>query len=163
MAKKASTQGGTAVAEMPEEKGASVAGYFKGVFEENPEWLGERSNDALLERWLADNPGNTEVPERIRNILANTKSVLRKKARGPGGKKKKKMGRPRAEQEATTNETPRSVVPAFSTPNNEGYSQLEEQIDECLTLAKNLHREDLSQVITLLRHARNQVVWKLGQ
>ena len=44
-----------------------------------------------------------------------------------------------------------------------GLESLEEQIDECLTLAKNLDREGLSSVINLLRRARNEVVWKIGE
>ena len=44
-----------------------------------------------------------------------------------------------------------------------GFESLEEQIDECLTLAKNLDREGLSSVINLLRRARNEVVWKMGE
>ena len=40
---------------------------------------------------------------------------------------------------------------------------LEELIDECLVSAKGLDREGLDSVIRLLRHARNSVVWKLGQ
>jgi hypothetical protein len=40
---------------------------------------------------------------------------------------------------------------------------LEEQIDECLTLGKRLDREGLRGVLVLLRRARNEVVWKLGQ
>ena len=44
-----------------------------------------------------------------------------------------------------------------------GLDALEEQIDECLTLAKNLDREGLANVISLLRRARNEVVWKMGE
>jgi hypothetical protein len=40
---------------------------------------------------------------------------------------------------------------------------LEEHIDDCLTVAKLLDREGLGHVIRLLRQARNEVVWKLGQ
>jgi hypothetical protein len=40
---------------------------------------------------------------------------------------------------------------------------LEEAIDDCLTLARNFDREGLADVITLLRKARNAVVWKGGQ
>jgi hypothetical protein len=32
-----------------------------------------------------------------------------------------------------------------------------------LTLAKNLDREGLANVIGLLRRARNEVVWKMGE
>ena len=40
---------------------------------------------------------------------------------------------------------------------------LEEQIDDCLTVAKNLDRTGLEEVIHHLRRARNKVVWKLGE
>jgi hypothetical protein len=40
---------------------------------------------------------------------------------------------------------------------------LEEQIDEVLMAAKGVNRDDLEEVLVLLRHARNAVVWKLGQ
>jgi hypothetical protein len=40
---------------------------------------------------------------------------------------------------------------------------LEEHIDEGLRLAKNIDRAGLDKVIGLLRQARNQVVWKMGQ
>jgi hypothetical protein len=40
---------------------------------------------------------------------------------------------------------------------------LEEQIDDCLSAAKALDREGLGDVIGLLRRARNQVAWKMGQ
>ena len=52
-------------------------------------------------------------------------------------------------------ETPRKAV--------RGLDRLEEQIDECLSLAKYLDREHLADVISLLRKARNAVVWKLGE
>ena len=42
-------------------------------------------------------------------------------------------------------------------------NRLEEQIDECLSLAKYLGRKELASVIGLLRKARNAVVWKLGE
>ena len=41
--------------------GESIAGYFRKVFEDNPGWLKERSNDKLLQKWLADHPG-AQVP-----------------------------------------------------------------------------------------------------
>ena len=44
---------------------------------------------------------------------------------------------------------------------NQGLEALEEQIDECLTMARNLDREELESVIHLLRRARNEIVWKL--
>jgi len=52
-------------------------------------------------------------------------------------------------------------VPAEAPPSP--LEQLEEQIDECLSLAKSLDRDRLSHVISMLRHARNLVVWEHGR
>ena len=40
---------------------------------------------------------------------------------------------------------------------------LEERIDDCLSMAKGMDRAPLEEVIRHLRHARNMVVWKLGE
>ena len=63
----------------------SISGYFKRLLEERPDLLWERSNEELLNRWLADHPGETEVPLNVKQGLSNTKSSLRN-----GGKKKRK-------------------------------------------------------------------------
>jgi hypothetical protein len=47
--------------------------------------------------------------------------------------------------------------------NENGLEVLEEQIDECLLAARTLDRQGLESVINLLRRARNEVVWKMGQ
>src|SRR6266850_6317938 len=59
----------------------TVSGYFRRLFQENPKLLDGRSNEELLGRWLKDHPGEKEVPERIKNSLANVKSVLRTRER----------------------------------------------------------------------------------
>ena len=59
------------------------------------------------------------------------------------------------ESTAQANDTPRKAA--------RGLERLEEQIDECLTLARTLDREGLSGVIVMLRRARNEVVWKMGE
>lgn len=135
----------------------NVSGYFREVFAENPKWLDTRSNDALFSRWLKDHPGEKEVPEKVRQNLSNVKSLLRKQSRKDD--KPKKAGRPKKDapvaQKAPAAEAPRKAMRNLDT--------LEEHIDECLTLAKNLDREGLHGVITLLRRARNEVVWKMGE
>jgi hypothetical protein len=133
-------------------EGETVSGYFRKIFNENPKLLKGRSNEELLRRWLADHPGQTEVPQTVKNNLANVKSVLRKKLR--------KGGRPKAEQTGAA-----SVVTEVAKPKvaARGLEALEEQIDDCLSFAKRLDREGLSDVIGLLRRARNAVVWKTGQ
>jgi hypothetical protein len=132
--------------------GETVSGYFRRVFAENPKLLNSRSNDELLSRWLADHPGEKEVPERIRQNLSNVKSILRKKQR--------KRGRRRQEQDQAAGAPAR---PAAARRASDSLEALEEHIDEALTLARVIDREGLQSVIHLLRRARNEVVWKQGQ
>ena len=129
-------------------KKESISGYFRRVFREQPDLLNAPSNDVLLEMWLKDHPSHSKVPPRVRQNLANVKSLLRKKEReGPAGKPVLTTVVVTAPVEAAAN----------------GMEQLEEYIDDCLTTARNLDREGLESVIRLLRRARNEVVWKLGQ
>ena len=132
--------------------GETTGGYFRRLFTEHPKWLTASTNADIVQRWLADNPGVTEMPKNIKNNLANVKSVLRSKLRKKPGRK------PRAEQaeSAGDQETRRSS-------GSQSLEMIEEQIDECLTLAKTLDRDGLEEVIRLLRRARNEVVWKMGQ
>ncbi len=131
----------------------TVAGYFRKLFEENPSWLKERSNQALLDRWLQDHPDQKAVPERVKQNLANLKSVLRKKLRKKPGRPKKET-QP-AETTAAPVEAPRKNVRRLES--------LEERIDACLDMARGLDAEGLSGVIGHLRRARNEVVWRLGE
>ena len=72
--------------------GETVSGYFRQVFKDNPKWLKARSNDDVLARWLKDHPGETQVPEKVRQNLANVKSLLRKADRQkPSGSKKESL------------------------------------------------------------------------
>jgi hypothetical protein len=129
----------------------SMAGYFRKLFAEDRKLLKERSNEKILQRWLADHPEQTEVPQSVKASLANTKSVLRSKGR------KKVAGR---KQKAVPEGQPKAArVPTGSSK----LEALEHQIDECLILARYTDRDGLTDVIDLLRRARNKVVWKLGQ
>ena len=125
--------------------GESIGGYFRKIFSENPALLYSKSNEELKNRWLHDHPGYTEIPKNVVSNLANVKSILRKRSRKKG----------------------RSKVAAGGNggPSRGGKSlaALEELIDDCMTLAKNVDREGLHEVIRHLRYARNQVVWKSGQ
>jgi hypothetical protein len=135
-------------------EGENISGYIRRVFKENPKWIETRSNDEILARWLKDHPGETEVPERVKKNLSNVKSLLRQAQRKKPGRPKKES-LPAEPTAATSAAAPRKGVRGLET--------LEEQLDECLTLAKNLDREGLSSVINLLRRARNEVVWKMGE
>src|SRR5262249_21156566 len=102
----------------------------------------------------ADHPGEKEVPQRVKQNLANVKSVLRTRL--------KRRGRKKAEVQANGPGAPQKAlaqVPAASSV----LEQLEEQIDDCMALAKNLDRDGLGDVIGHLRRARNAIVWEIGE
>jgi len=136
-------------------KGETVAGYFRKLFEQNPAWLEARSNDEVLSRWKQDHPEEKEVPERVKQNLSNVKSVMRKKLRSKPGKKKGSQPREATAVTTAPAEAPRKPV--------RGLESLEEQIDDCLALAKVIDREQLRDAIQHLRRARNLVVWETGK
>ncbi len=128
--------------------GESIQGYFKRILRENPKLLSGRSNAELLERWAKDHPGQPKVSDSVKAGLQNAKSALRSK------------GRKRKAQRAAQEGGP--TVPAGGRKKRPLVA-LEEQIDDCITAAKVLDRGKLEKVISLLRHARNEVVWMTGQ
>jgi hypothetical protein len=130
----------------------TVSGYFRKIFAENPKLLRGRSNQELLDRWLKDHPGQKEVPAKVKANLSNVKSVLRKKMR--------KGGRPKKVVDASA-QSAAPVAPGDTRASR--LEQLEEQIDDCLSLAKSVDRARLAHVISLLRQARNVVVWHEGK
>jgi hypothetical protein len=139
-------------------KPGSVSGYFRKVFGERPDWLVGKSNDAILARYREDHgiSPSAEVDRKIKQNLANLKSVLRKKGR------KKKRGRPRKDAGAPVVAAAAVAVAVRKAPVSK-LDALEESIDDCLTFAKGMDRDAMHDVIVLLRRARNAVVWKTGQ
>jgi hypothetical protein len=134
----------------------SVAGYFRQVFDAHPEWLKEKSNDPILAQYRVDHGMAADAPveKNVKANLANLKSVLRKKSR--------RRGRRAA---VATNAAIAVMAAPVEIPTLGGhpFEVLEEMIDDCLTQAKNLDRDALDDVISLLRRARNAVVWKIGE
>jgi hypothetical protein len=130
------------------QEGEPVQAYFRRIFDENPKLLKVRSNEALLDRWMADHPGATEVPKNVKVGLQNIKGVLRSQSR------KRKKAKAAAAPDAQ---------PQRPAPKKSDLERLEEQIDDCLIFARGLETEGLDSVISHLRRARNEVVWKLGQ
>lgn len=130
----------------------TTAGYFRRIFQESPHLLNERSNKKLLKRWLADHPEQTEVPRSVKANLANLKSVLRSKQRSKVAARAQKKLAPGEHKKVAT-------APTGDTP----MELLEYQIDECLILAKSMDRDALESIISHLRSARNEVVWKIGK
>jgi hypothetical protein len=138
-------------------KAEGVAPYFRPIFEANRKLLKTRSNKELLDKWLVDHPGYSEVPENVKSGLANIKSVMRKALRSHRGKK--------AAADAAAGTAAAKPAMSLLLSKNRADSKLEQlemSIDDCLTMAKVLDREGLESVIKVLRRARNEVVWKLG-
>jgi len=121
-------------------KRSGISSYFRQVFTDHPEWLNEKSNDPILEKYRLDHglSADSPVDKSVKSALANIKSIMRKKGRD--------RGKPKA--------APRANVKLGT---------LEEMIDDCLTVAKTLDRVGLDEIIHTLRRARNQVVWKIGE
>jgi hypothetical protein len=134
-------------------EGESMQGYFKRILKEDPKLLKGRSNEELLNRWKADHPGQ-EVTKSVTAGLQNAKSAIRSKRR------RRKVA-PAEGQSARVAAKPTKV--ASGGHKGHKLEVLEEQIDDCLSHAKHLDREGLGEVIRLLRRARNEVVWKMGQ
>jgi hypothetical protein len=84
--------------------------------------------------------------------LRNVKSVLRSKGR-----------RRRKAKAASTTATAPVGQPTETGVKRSKLEALEERIDDTLTLARGLEEEGLHDVISHLRRARNEVVWKMGQ
>ncbi|HEV3256999.1 MAG TPA: hypothetical protein VG013_08985 [Gemmataceae bacterium] len=131
-----------------------ISSFFRPIFEADPALLYQPSNADLIAHWMEAHPRHTEVHlKRVKQNLANLKSQMRKKDREEGGK-----GRKAAAAAAGATQTTNAVPGGRPT-----MDRLEEYIDECLTMARNLDRSGLQDVIKLLRRARNEVVWKMGQ
>lgn len=138
----------------PAQNGAeTTSGYFRRLFREKPKLLVGRSNEVLLKRWLADHPGHTVVPQNVQKNLANVKGILRKKSR--------KWRKSKAVDSALAPVAAVTELKAVVKPAPKSLELLEERIDDCLTLARNLDRDGLLEVIAPSA-TRNAVVWKLG-
>ncbi len=131
-------------------EGETTSGYFRRILKEDPKLLRKGKNQELLNRWLKDHPDQKEVPDNVKAILHNLKSVLRKKRR-----------QRRAEKNQPVSAAP-SVTPSSPRKSGRVLEQLEERIDECLAIARSADREGLAHVIELLRSARNEVVRQAG-
>ncbi len=132
-------------------KGESPFTYFRKLFMENPHWLQQKSNDEVIARYRADHnlDENASIEKRVRDAMANTKSQLRKKLGEGDNGLAKASGKPGRKG---------GKVTASSGTTN--MQSLEEQIDHCLALARNLDPSGLGNVIQLLRNARNEVIIK---
>jgi hypothetical protein len=157
----------------------NISAFFRNEFLQNPDWLDEKSNEKPLGRWDETHPDtDDDFMKSVKQTLANLKSQLRKQRREgtgvfAGGTKtaapRPQRGRPPMNPQPTPRLAPQSMPQSTPKPSNHvsvsshRLDPLEEAIDDCLTTAKNLDREGLADVVKLLRKARNEVVWIIGE
>lgn len=124
----------------------TASSYFRQYFKKHPRQLWKRSNERALKQWERDHPGAGEPPPTVKGTLANIKSQLRK-------------ANPRREAPAAEES---EVAPPVPVPHRHPrkLEELEERIDSCMMLARDIDEEGLKEVLQFLREARNRVVWK---
>lgn len=149
------------MAKSPEKPKENISAFFRDEFRAHPEWLDEKSNDKALNRWSEAHPDDPEPNVSVKQTLANLKSQLRKQRReGLFPEDGAAAGRP--VHASHPHPAPSASAGPHHVPSHR-LDTLEEAIDDCLTAAKNLDREGLADVVRLLRKARNEVVWKMGE
>jgi hypothetical protein len=147
------TQEGQQVSEAAGGDTESVHSYFRRYYEQNPRQLNIRSNKKAFRAWLDDHPEYDEIPPRVRNAVSNVKNLMRQKRKK---QKSKTTSAPVAAQAGNGTARPASAL------SPRVLQTLEEQIDQCLAMAKSVDPEGLGEVIQSLRKARNEVVVKQG-
>jgi hypothetical protein len=136
------------------EKAPSFASVIRGYFEENPDWLEGPSNQALIERYLADHKGQ-EWSKKHQQGAANEKTKLRKKK----GLVRRKRRKGAAVAAGATGES--RVIRVRTSIS--ALEQLELLIDDCLSVAVKQNNPTLEGVVKHLRVARRSVAWAMGE
>ena len=140
----------------PSSNGETTSGYFRRIFREDRTLLKQGTNAAVLERWLQDHPGHKAVPDNIKATLHNLKSVLRRK------RKQRRAEKAQAPPAAVVSVALAAPGPAAARRAGAALGRLEEEIDACLGVAREMDHEGLAEVIDRLRAARNAVVRMAG-
>lgn len=128
----------------------SYSAYFEQLYAANPSWLDDSTNEQILRQWEKDH-GNQPMPPNVRSIMANKKSKMREK-----------LGKAiRHKRIAIANDT--SLPVPRGRLSIRALESLEEQIDNCLDLARQQHHPEMECVIKHLRIARRGVVLAMGR
>jgi hypothetical protein len=131
-------------------KRKSLAAVFKQYYAEHPEWLEGDGNAKAIAQYEQDHAGR-QASSKVRQAMYNVKSALKKGEQGAarqGGKKA-----PPRQMSAAARRTARPSAPL---------SMLEEQIDDCMFLARHIGKEEMQGVLANLHRARNAVVVMIG-
>lgn len=127
-------------------KGPSLAGTVKQYLNDHPEWLASADTSELVAQFQKDHPG-TPVDKRLMQSIYNVKSTMRKGETGFAKRQQSKANARQVVASAQLAGTPRRPL-----------SMLEEQIDDCMILAKQIGKDQMHNVLGNLHRARNAVV-----
>jgi hypothetical protein len=124
----------------------------------SPKLLKGGDNSELFDQWLRDHPRQKEVPVNVKYILHAVKTRLRQKRR------QRRAERAQVTPAAVSPVVSAAAAPAPAAARRAGASltRLEEEIDACLAVAREMDRQGLAEVIDRLRAARNAVVRMAG-
>jgi hypothetical protein len=125
-------------------------------------WLiaqGKLSSRATLATLFKGTAAEQSIEELLQDgFISENNSTLQ--LRLEGQRVLKTIGRPRVKRRVAGR--PPAAAASAARTSSRSLESLEEAIDDCLQAAKGLDRQGLADVIALLRRARNEVVWKLG-
>jgi hypothetical protein len=142
-------------------KAQSFASIIRGYYQQNPDWLQGPSNQALIERYHKDHPGDP-WSKKHQQGAANVKTKLRKEMGLVRKRRRRRRGAGAGASEGGANAAGQSRVtrmrPAFGA-----LEQLELLIDDCLSLAHRQNNPALEKVVKHLRVARRGVAWAMGE
>lgn len=139
----------------PKSQPTSLKAYFEGVFLEHQDWLKPGTNEAVIDQWKKDHPGQ-DVTNNIKASLSNAKTRIRSKlGMGPARRRKKRRKGAAAPEAAPPAPRVRISVATLE--------KLEDQIDRCLWMARDQESAEFDGVIKSLRAARRGVVWMIGE
>ncbi len=127
-------------------KGRSLSGSIRQYLTEHPEWLSSSDTKEIVDQYKADHPGKS-VNSKVMQAIYNMKSLMRKGEAGVAKRKQSKATAQRIIQSA-----------AASGKRMAPLAMLEEQIDDCMILAKHIGKDTMMDVLTNLHRARNAVV-----
>ena len=127
-------------------RGSTSYAYFKKLFQDNPALVEERSNAGIFARFREDHgmAPDAEIAKTDKNNLANLKTGARKKLYG-------------STDEGANASLATVTARRVGTGKLEG---LEEMIDDCIIIARNLDPDGLDETIRHLRRARNLIILK---
>ena len=130
---------------MAKRKKHSLNGIFTRYYRAHPEWL-TADNEIVLEQFKKDYP-NRQIEKPVKQAMYNVKSRLKG---GEEGRTKRKQ------RHAAINQ---AVASSKVNGKSRGpLGMLEEQIDDCMHLAKQIGREVMHDILVNLHRARNRVV-----